>query len=83
MIVGWELQDLKIDSGATDGHKVSAVVGAVGSEQVRTLKRYKSTRRIIYFALLTQRPANTSLVPMVEIQLFVDWVVFHSWLTKQ
>jgi phenol 2-monooxygenase (NADPH) len=36
--VGWELRSLTVDSGASDGYKVSAVVGAVGSDQLRTLK---------------------------------------------
>ena len=40
VIVGWELRDLLVDEVATDGYKVGAVVGAVGSEQVRTMKRH-------------------------------------------
>jgi hypothetical protein len=38
--VGWELRDLSTGPESTDGYKVSAVVGAVGSDEVRTLKRY-------------------------------------------
>jgi hypothetical protein len=38
--VGWELRDLSTGPETTDGYKVSAVVGAVGSDEVRTLKRY-------------------------------------------
>ena len=40
VVVGWELRDWSVDSGVTDGYKSSAVVGAVGSDEVRTLMRY-------------------------------------------
>ena len=40
--VGWELRDLSTDCGSPDDYKVSAVVGAMWSAEVRTLKRFLS-----------------------------------------
>ncbi|KAH8817321.1 pentachlorophenol 4-monooxygenase, partial [Xylogone sp. PMI_703] len=40
--VGWKLKDFTINPHAQDGYRISAVIGEVGSEQTKTLKRYIS-----------------------------------------
>lgn len=82
VVVGWELRNLSVDSASTDGYKVSAIVGAVGSDEVRTLKRYDRVRSLRHKCLI-HNPVNTSLVLMVETQHCGGWLALSSPLIRQ